>query len=96
MGDALDALVAAPGRHRLVFQNARVGVLYTSSAPGERTPVHTHRWPVSHHVVRSSDFARRDAEGAVLVDVRAAGSPRLNVGVRQTRKRSHWRIGRSA
>ncbi|HET7621962.1 MAG TPA: hypothetical protein VFK39_08670 [Gemmatimonadaceae bacterium] len=72
--EALDALVAAPAQHRLVFENAHVRVLDTQIAPGERTPVHTHRWPAAHYVVRGSDFVRRDAAGAVLVDTRAAGA----------------------
>ena len=71
--DALDALVAAPGQHRLVFENDRVRVLDTRIAPGERTPVHTHRWPAAHYVLSWSDFVRRDAEGKVLVDTRATG-----------------------
>jgi hypothetical protein len=69
-----DALVAAPARHRLVFENAYDRVLDTRIAPGERTPVHTHRWPASHYVVSWSDFVRRDAEGTVLVDTRAPGA----------------------
>ena len=71
--EALDALVAAPDQHRLVFENAHVRVLDTRIAPGERTPVHTHRWPASHYVVSWSDFVRRDAAGTVLVDTRATG-----------------------
>jgi hypothetical protein len=70
---SLDALVAAPAQHRLVFENEHVRVLDTQIAPGERTPVHTHRWPASHYVVSWSDFVRRDAEGQVLVDTRTTG-----------------------
>lgn len=77
--DSLDALVVAPGQHRLVFENAYVRVLDTRIAPGERTPVHTHRWPASHYVVSWSDFVRRDAAGTVLVDTRAGG-PRAGPG----------------
>jgi mannose-6-phosphate isomerase-like protein (cupin superfamily) len=73
-GDALDALVAAPAQHRLVFENAHVRVLDTRIAPGERTPVHTHRWPAVHYVVSWSDFVRRDVAGVVLVDTRVAGA----------------------
>lgn len=72
--DSLDALVAAPGQHRLVFENAHVRVLDTRIAPGEQTPVHTHRWPAAHYVVTWSDFVRRDADGVVLMDTRAAGA----------------------
>ncbi len=76
--DALDALVAAPAQHRLLFENEHVRVLDTRIAPGERTPVHTHRWPAAHYVVSWSDFVRRDADGRVMLDTRAsvrAGTP---------------------
>ena len=66
----LDALVAAPGQHRLLLENERVRVLDTEIAPGERTPLHTHRWPAVHYIVRWSDFVRRDAQEATLVDTR--------------------------
>lgn len=71
--DSLDALVAAPAQHRVIFENAHVRVLDTRIRPGERTPIHTHRWPAVHYVVTWSDFVRRDAAGAVLVDTRTAG-----------------------
>ncbi len=71
--ESLDALIAAPEQHRLIFENEHVRVLDTRIAPGERTPVHTHRWPAVHYVVRWSDFVRRDAVEAVLVDTRAMG-----------------------
>lgn len=70
---ALDALVAAPDHHRLVLENDRVRVLDTTIAPGDRTPVHTHRWPAAHHVLSWSDFVRRDDAGTVLLDTRVAG-----------------------
>ena len=72
--DALDALVAAPAQHRLLFENDRVRVLDTRIAPGERTPVHTHRWPASHYIVSWGDFVRRDADGKVLVETRTAAT----------------------
>ena len=66
----LDALVAAPKHHRVLLENDRVRVLDTEIGPGERTPVHTHRWPAVHYVVSWSDFVRRDQDGVVLVDTR--------------------------
>jgi hypothetical protein len=74
--ESLDALVAAPAHHRLLFENGFVRVLATVVAPGERTPVHTHRWAAAHFVVSWSDFVRRDADGAVLLDTRQAGGVR--------------------
>ena len=72
---ALDALVAAPEHHTLLFENAAVRVLDTRIAPGHRTPVHTHRWPGVLYVLGWSAFVRRDAAGNVLMDSRTAGGP---------------------
>jgi predicted metal-dependent enzyme (double-stranded beta helix superfamily) len=41
----LDALIAAPDSHRLLFENDRVRVLEVMIAAGAREPEHTHRWP---------------------------------------------------
>ncbi len=68
--ESLDALVAAPQHHSLIFQTERVRVLQTLIPPGETTAVHTHRWPSVIHVVSASDFIRRDANGKILVDTR--------------------------
>ena len=43
--DALDAIVAAPNSHRVVFESDEVRVLEVTVAPGVREPAHTHRWP---------------------------------------------------
>ncbi len=73
--DSLDALIAAPKSHRLLFENERVRVLEVRIAPGEFVPVHTHRWPGAIYIARQTDFIRRDAEGNVLFDSRTAGPP---------------------
>ena len=71
--DALDALVAAGNCHRLVFENDDVRVLDTRIAPGETTPVHTHRWPAILYMLTVDHFVRRDGAGATLVDTRTSG-----------------------
>ena len=43
--ESLDAVVAAPGSHRVVLENETTRVLEVTIAPGEREPEHTHRWP---------------------------------------------------
>jgi hypothetical protein len=43
--EALEAVVAAPGSHRVVFENPITRVLAVTIAPGDREPEHTHRWP---------------------------------------------------
>jgi hypothetical protein len=72
--ESLDALQAAPGSHRLLFENDAVRVLETTIAPGRTTPVHTHRWPCILYVLSIGNFVRRDADGAILVDTRSSGS----------------------
>lgn len=71
--DSLDALIAAPQNHRLLFENEEVRILDTYVRPGETAPVHTHRWPGVLFVFSSADFVRRDGDGNVLLDSRAAG-----------------------
>ncbi len=71
----LDALVAAPKHHRLLFENDRVRVLDTRIAPGDTVPLHTHRWPAVHEIRSWSDFVRRDAEGRVTADTRGKPTP---------------------
>lgn len=43
--DSLDAIIAAPNSHRVVFENDQVRVLEVIVEPGVREPEHTHRWP---------------------------------------------------
>ncbi len=70
--DSLDALVAAPKHHRLVFENERVRVLDTVIPAGDTVPVHTHRWPAVYYTIRFSHFVRRDQDGKVTFDSRTA------------------------
>lgn len=73
--DDLDALAAAGGSHSLVFENDDVRVLDTRIAPGETTPVHTHRWPSIIYTLSTGHFVRRDDTGATLADTRETGTP---------------------
>ena len=66
----LDALAAAPRHHILLFENESVRVLDTRVGPGDTVPLHTHRWPSVLYIMGWSDFVRRNATGAVLVDSR--------------------------
>lgn len=43
--DRLDAVIAAPASHHVIFENDRVRVLSVTIPPGRTEPVHTHDWP---------------------------------------------------
>jgi quercetin dioxygenase-like cupin family protein len=73
--DQLDALVAAPKYHSLLFENEFVRVLDTNVAPGETVPLHTHCWPSTLYILSWSDFIRRNGEGKIVVDSRRISKP---------------------
>ena len=73
--DELDAAIAAPRNHVLLFENDSVRVLDITVAPGETVPLHTHRWPGILYGLSWSDCVRRDAQGSVMMDSRL--SPKL-------------------
>lgn len=78
--ESLDALVAAPDHHTVVFENQSVRVVHTRIAAGNKTPIHTHRWPCVLFIQSWSDCVRRDSSENVLFDSRLAhGVPALNV-----------------
>lgn len=41
----LDAVIAAPRNHKVLFENERLRVLEVILEPDEEEPVHHHRWP---------------------------------------------------
>lgn len=79
--DTLDALIAAPRHHRLLFENERVRLLEVRIGPGDLVPVHTHRWPSAIYVAKQSDFLRRDGDGNLLFDSRTLGPPPAEAAV---------------
>jgi extradiol dioxygenase family protein len=68
--DELDALIASGKHHTSLLENESVRMLDARIPAGDRTPLHTHRWPSVHYVVSLSDFVRRDAAGKVMLDSR--------------------------
>lgn len=41
----LDAVIAAPKHHKVLFENTRLRVLEVTLDPQDEEPVHHHRWP---------------------------------------------------
>jgi hypothetical protein len=72
--DDLDAMIAAPEFHTVLFEDDRVRVLDGRVPAGATVPVHTHRWGGVLYILATSDFVRRDPDGAVLADTRASKS----------------------
>jgi hypothetical protein len=42
---ALDAVIAAPKHHKVLFENERLRVLEVTLEPKDEEPLHHHRWP---------------------------------------------------
>ena len=91
--EELDAIIAAPRHHTLLFENDAVRVLDTRIAPGETVPLHTHRWPSALYLVNWSDFVRRDGAGTVLADSRGGrGAPEGTAFGQGHCPRTRWRM----
>ena len=73
--DSLDAVVAAPQNHKVVLENERVRVLEVIVRPGEKEPLHMHRWPSVMHVIEEDDIRDYDADGKLLYDSRRDQPP---------------------
>ena len=68
--DQLEAVRAAPGNHKVVFENDRVRVLDVTVAPGENERIHMHRMPSVLYVIAEDDIQDFDATGKLLYDSR--------------------------
>ena len=42
---ALDAVIAAPKHHKVLFENERLRVLEVTLEANDEEPIHHHRWP---------------------------------------------------
>ena len=68
--DPLDAVVAAPGNHRVVLENDFVRVLEVTVLPGEKEPLHWHRMPSVIYVIAKDDIQDLAADGKVMYDTK--------------------------
>lgn len=72
---SVDAIVAAPGNHRVLLENDQVRVLDVVVAPHTKEPVHAHCAPSVLHFLEAGDFVDYDANGKVLFDTRTLKTP---------------------
>lgn len=70
--DSLDAVVAAPGNHRVVLENERVRVLDVTVAPGEREPVHAHCLPSVMYLMYEGVYRDYGMDGELLSEATRA------------------------
>ncbi len=61
--EELDAVIAAPGNHEVLFQNDRVRVLRVTIQPGEVEKKHTHKWPGVFTIYRLPKIRYYDEKG---------------------------------
>ena len=66
----MDAVKAAPGNHKVIFENEHVRVLEVTIPPHSREPIHAHCWPSTLYVQQAGEIIDRDAKGNVLFDSR--------------------------
>lgn len=64
--DALDAAVAAPDSHVVLFENERVRVVRVDVPAGTREPEHTHRWASVMIVDQPARIRYYDPQGVVF------------------------------
>lgn len=69
-GPELDAVVAAPGNHRVLLENEHVRVLEVTVPPHASEPVHAHCWPSTLYIQTMTDMLERDTTGKVVFDSR--------------------------
>jgi hypothetical protein len=72
-------MAVSTDNHDVILENDAVRMLDTRLAPGQRTAVHAHERPAALYDLRWSDFIRRDADGAVVLDSRTI-TPRPDPG----------------
>ncbi len=69
--DSADAVAAAPDSHIVLLENDRVRVLRVVIAPGQREPMHTHRWPSVMLVDQPARIRYYGADGQLRFESRS-------------------------
>lgn len=71
----LDAVIAAPKNHKILLENEQVRVLEVSLAPGEKEPLHHHKWASILYIQEAGDFIDYDEKDNVIFDTRTLETP---------------------
>ncbi len=70
-----DAVTAAPNNHKILLENDQFRMLEVTLLPGQKEPVHHHRWPSVLYILAAGDFIDYDGEGKVIFDTRTLKTP---------------------
>ncbi|UTF55633.1 hypothetical protein [Natronosalvus rutilus] len=65
---SLDAVTAAPDSHIVLMENEQVRVVEVVILPGEKEPMHTHRWPSVMLVDRAARIRYYDEDENVAFE----------------------------
>ncbi len=73
----LDALIAAPDNHEIIFENERVRVLRVTIQPGELENEHTHKWESVFTIVNfpKISYYNEKGEACAISEDRKEGIP---------------------
>ena len=77
--DELDAVVAAPESHKVLFENDKIRVLEVVIAPGEKELPHSHRWPSVMMVDGAARIRYYNAEGKPVFETPKDRKPTTTV-----------------
>lgn len=75
---SMDALAAAPHNHRVLLENERVRVLEVMVRPGEKEPIHLHRFPSVFYTEVPASYRLHDEQGKVQVDTGLVKQPSIS------------------
>ncbi len=71
----MDAVMAAPKNHKVLLENDNVRVLEVTLLPGEKEPLHCHKWHSVLYIEAAGDFVDHDAAGNILMETRKLPTP---------------------
>jgi mannose-6-phosphate isomerase-like protein (cupin superfamily) len=54
--DSLDATIAAPASHTIIYEDSNTRILYVRVNPGATEPIHTHKWRSVAWAISSTPF----------------------------------------
>jgi quercetin dioxygenase-like cupin family protein len=54
--DSLDAVIAAPQSHGIIYEDEKVRILHVTVAPGQTEPIHAHKWRSIAWATQSPSF----------------------------------------